>query len=218
MGKRKGKKKTISSKSGKAPEGKNSSLRLIKSKDRVRDVGEVFTPDYLVERMLDLYPSDAWQPEKNWLEPTCGNGQFILAVLRRKLKAGSTLLQALNTTFGADVMKDNVSECHARIYAEMAIPYWTEHKITGEQFKEERLQAACLVESNIRHTKNSLQEDFLHWQHFSDTSQRFQDQVRLSVESALNAIDGEEVPKLNRRIYEELLSLRDLQNGYSISR
>jgi hypothetical protein len=62
--------------------------KLTRSKERVRDLGEVFTPDFLVEKMLDLFPEDAWGEDKNWLEPTCGNGQFILGILRRKLSKG----------------------------------------------------------------------------------------------------------------------------------
>ena len=50
---------------------------MVKSKERIRDVGEVFTPTVVVEKMLNLFPDDAWGKDKNWLEPTCGNGQFV---------------------------------------------------------------------------------------------------------------------------------------------
>ena len=127
---------------------------------------------------------------------------------------GSTLLQALNTTFGADIMPDNVSECHVRIYEEIAIPYWKEHKMRGKKFQVERLQAICLVENNISHTKDSLQEDFLHWQYFSDTNTKHQTAIIAPVEKVLNKIDMgfDYHPTTHelKRLYKELLPFQDM--------
>lgn len=192
---------------------KMTKATLIKSRDRVQDVGEVFTPDFLVERMLDRFPSDAWKPNKDWLEPTCGNGQFILGILRRKIKTGSTLLQALDSTFGADIMKDNVSECHIRIYAEIAIPYWREHKIRGNALKRERLRAVCLVEHHIRHTKDSLKEDFEKWQRFDDTTQTYKDKFGSHAELVLKMVDEgatSSLPKLLKRLHRELIIFQEI--------
>jgi hypothetical protein len=148
---------------------------LIKSSERVRDLGEVFTPDFLVEKMLDQFPLDAWEPDKNWLEPTCGNGQFILGVLRRKIAANLltmkpfvSLMKALNTTFGIDIMKDNIFDCQKRILNEIVVPHWKVHKVYGENRKEQQLKVMCIVHNNIRHTKDSLQEDFGKFQYFID--------------------------------------------------
>ena len=79
-------------------------------------LGEVFTPPYLVQKMLDLVPPETWQdPSKTFLEPSCGNGNFVVAIIQRKIDSGSTLEQALSTTFGVDIDEMNVLECHERV-------------------------------------------------------------------------------------------------------
>lgn len=156
---------------------------LIKSSKRVRDLGEVFTPDFLVERILDQFPLDAWLPEKNWLEPTCGNGQFVIAVLRRKLatnllvmKPFPALLTALNTTFGLDIMRDNIVDCHRRIMDEIVVPHWKKHIVSTSTQEIQQLQFMCVVHNNIRHTKDSLKEDFAKFQFFTDLPQEIREQ------------------------------------------
>lgn len=183
---------------------------LIKSKERVKDVGEVFTPDFLVEQMLNQFPEDAWQEDKNWLEPTCGNGQFILGILRRKLAHGHDLMAALNTTFGVDIMCDNVRECHMRIYEEIVVPYAKKHGYTGKVWFSIRLHAVCIVENNIRHTKDTL-VDKLQWKHFDNLSNKNKAQAITKIRKILTAIDsGKESPdgRTNKRLYEELLHLK----------
>ncbi len=63
--------------------------RLVKSTERVRDLGEVFTPATTVEEMLDLFPASMWavHPSPTFLEPACGDGNFLIAILTRKLAA-----------------------------------------------------------------------------------------------------------------------------------
>lgn len=103
--------------------------RLIKSADRVRDLGEVFTPRRIVDDMLNLLPDEVWSvfPQKTFLEPACGDGNFIVAILERKLDAvaeawrsgalpaGDTAealhfhsLAALSSLYGVDISADNV--------------------------------------------------------------------------------------------------------------
>lgn len=102
---------------------------LVKSAERVRDLGEVFTPAATVEAMLDLLPEDVWQPHptRTFLEPACGNGNFLVAILQRKLDsiaaqwkektlpAGNSVeavlfhaLQALSSIYGVDIAPENV--------------------------------------------------------------------------------------------------------------
>lgn len=89
---------------------------LIKSKKRVKELGEVFTPPELVNEMLDKLPKDQFtDPSKTFIDPACGNGNFLVEVLKRKLQNGSTPLQALSTTYGVDIMPDNVIECRKRL-------------------------------------------------------------------------------------------------------
>ncbi len=59
---------------------------LIKSKNRVRDHGEVFTPDFIVQDMLDLVKDHSENPTSTFLEPACGNGNFLIEILRRKME------------------------------------------------------------------------------------------------------------------------------------
>lgn len=103
--------------------------RLIKSGERVRDLGEVFTPRQTVDEMLDLLPRDMWRvhPSPTYLEPACGDGNFLVAILERKLErvlrewkagrasAGSDLdslafhsLEGLASIYGVDISKENI--------------------------------------------------------------------------------------------------------------
>jgi hypothetical protein len=95
---------------------------LIKSKKRVKELGEVFTPPALVEEMLDKLPPEVWATDKTFLDPTCGHGNFLVGVVKRKLETGSTPLQALSTTFGIDIMQDNVDECRGRVLEAVGNP------------------------------------------------------------------------------------------------
>jgi hypothetical protein len=88
---------------------------LTKSKARVKELGEVFTPAALVSEMLDKLPADCWLPHKTFLEPSCGTGNFLIQILQRKLEAGHPPLQALSTIYGVDIMKDNVVESRKRL-------------------------------------------------------------------------------------------------------
>ena len=91
-------------------------MGMIRSKERVADLGEVFTPEWVVKDMHDLLPKKAWSdPTMIYLEPTCGNGNFLVDAIRRKIEAGLTSEQAVNTTFGMDIMRDNVGEARARV-------------------------------------------------------------------------------------------------------
>jgi type I restriction-modification system DNA methylase subunit len=62
-------------------------MSLIKSKDRVADHGEVFTPAWMVEAMLNLVKAETERIDSRFLEPACGSGNFLVKVLQRKLVA-----------------------------------------------------------------------------------------------------------------------------------
>jgi hypothetical protein len=86
--------------------------RLVKSSQRVRDLGEVFTPGGIVDDMLDLLPDSMWavHPSPTFLEPSVGNGNFVSAILSRKL----TLVDYwLATQVFSDVEKEKFAEFHA---------------------------------------------------------------------------------------------------------
>jgi hypothetical protein len=88
-----------------------------RDKLRVKETAEVFTPTPLVQEMLDKLPSELFEdPTKTFLDPSCGDGQFLSEVVIRKMeRSGCTLEQALSTTYGVELMEDNVKLCKERL-------------------------------------------------------------------------------------------------------
>tara|TARA_A100001515_G_scaffold42070_1_gene33204 strand:- start:100 stop:549 length:450 start_codon:yes stop_codon:yes gene_type:complete len=91
-----------------------------RDKLRVKETAEVFTPTLLVQEMLDkLEESDSelfTNPTKTFLDNSCGDGQFLSEVVIRKMeRSGCTLEQALSTTYGVELMEDNVKLCKERL-------------------------------------------------------------------------------------------------------
>lgn len=91
-----------------------------RDKHRVKQTAEVFTPTPLVQEMLDKLeeqdPTLFSDPNKTFLDNSCGDGQFLSEVVIKKItKSNCTLLQALSTTYGVDLMEDNVNECRRRL-------------------------------------------------------------------------------------------------------
>lgn len=87
-----------------------------REKTRIKSTGEVFTPTELVTEVLDQLPRELFiNPKKTYLEPSCGDGQFLGEVLIRKIENGSTFEQALSTVYGVDLMQDNVELCRERL-------------------------------------------------------------------------------------------------------
>jgi hypothetical protein len=83
---------------------------------RIKATSEVFTPTSLVQETLDQLPQQLFQdPDKTFLDPSCGDGQFLGEVLIRKIENGSTFEQALGTVYGVDLMQDNVELCRERL-------------------------------------------------------------------------------------------------------
>lgn len=102
----------------------------IKSKQRVQEHGEVFTPDSIVNDMLDLVDKELdkeniWEYiDKTYLEPSCGNGNFLIRILDRKLQVVQKLpkeqwelglLHSLSTIYAVDIQGDNVEESKERL-------------------------------------------------------------------------------------------------------
>src|ERR1035441_4067945 len=93
-----------------------SVITIRRSKERIKKTGEVFTPIPLVQEILDKLPEGVWNdPSKTFLDNSCGVGNFLLCVIGRKLEHGHTIEQALSTTFGVELMPDNVEECRKRL-------------------------------------------------------------------------------------------------------
>ena len=102
-------------------------MSLIKSKQRVADHGEVFTPAWMVEAMLDLVKHETERIDARFLEPACGSGNFLVRVLQRKLAAVELkfaksdfekrhyALLALMCIYGIELLADNIEECRANM-------------------------------------------------------------------------------------------------------
>ena len=86
-----------------------------KREKRRKEVAEVFTPDELVKKMLDKLPAITWKEGKTFIDPCCGNGNFLVHVLQRKIKKGHSPIEALRTIYGLDIMRDNIRECRLRL-------------------------------------------------------------------------------------------------------
>ena len=91
-----------------------------RDKHRIKQTAEVFTPTPLVREMLDKLeeqdPTAFSDPNKTFLDNSCGDGQFLSEVVIRKIgKSSCSLEQALSTTYGVDLMEDNVNECRRRL-------------------------------------------------------------------------------------------------------
>ena len=91
----------------------------VKSKSRVTKFGEVFTAEREVKAMCDTVPAEIWENiESTFLEPACGNGNFLAEILERKLKLCESVkdgLKALSSIYGVDIQDDNCRECRDRL-------------------------------------------------------------------------------------------------------
>lgn len=102
-------------------------MNLVRSRQRVADHGEVFTPAWMVEAMLNLVKGETERIDSRFLEPACGSGNFLVRVLQRKLvavelKFGKSdfekrhySLLALMCSYGIELLPDNIAECRANI-------------------------------------------------------------------------------------------------------
>lgn len=102
---------------------------LVRSKQRVSDHGEVFTPGWLVDDMLDLVDHESRRIDARVLEPACGSGNFLTRVLRRKLQTvestyGSSpferrhhALLGLMCIYGIELLEDNARQCRRELLA-----------------------------------------------------------------------------------------------------
>lgn len=98
-------------------------MHLMKSRQRVMDHGEIFTPPELVDAMLNLAQAESDRIDSRFLEPACGSGNFLVQVLRRKLAAVERrfgrsdfekqhyALLSLMCTYGIELLPDNIAEC-----------------------------------------------------------------------------------------------------------
>ena len=107
---------------------KNTNSETVKSRQRVMDHGEVFTDKREVNAMLDLVKPETERIDSRFLEPACGNGNFLTVILERKLEVvakryGKSQLDyeryaihAVSSIYGVDILEDNVQQCRHRLF------------------------------------------------------------------------------------------------------
>jgi hypothetical protein len=136
-----------------------------KSRQRIIDHGEVFTPPALVNAMLDLVAGECERIDSRFLEPACGDGNFLAEVLRRKLltvdkqnprnrqKWERDAILAICSLYGIDLLADNVAACRVRLLEVVNTAYTTRFQ---EPFAGEPARSAAYILS-----KNIVQGDAL---------------------------------------------------------
>ncbi|MEY8291570.1 hypothetical protein AAK882_02690 [Carnobacteriaceae bacterium 52-44] len=137
----------------------------IKSRKRVSDFGEVYTNDREIEAMIALVAKKAYKVEATFLEPSCGNGNFLIAILKRKMKTVVEqfydnklkfeiyTLVAVSSIYGIDIQDDNIKESRNRIVCSVV-------NIIKEVFKDEPSNG-LLKSIEFVLNKNILCGDFL---------------------------------------------------------
>lgn len=102
-------------------------MALIRSKQRVSDHGEVFTPEWLVHAMLDLVKDETERLDARFLEPACGSGNFLTKILKLKLATVELkyarskfdcqhyAVLSLMCIYGIELLEDNIIECKANL-------------------------------------------------------------------------------------------------------
>lgn len=133
--------------------------KQIKSKKRVSDFGEVYTNEREVNAMLDLVKEEAGKISSTFLEPACGNGNFLVEILRRKLSSVAKIyghntdafrlhmIEAVTSIYGVDIQADNVQESRKRLLNMCCEEFTGSYGISLSDGTIKALE--CVVERNI---------------------------------------------------------------------
>jgi hypothetical protein len=136
--------------------------QIVKSRHRVRTYGEVFTPRHMVDRMLDLVSEELETGsdfiDKTFLEPAAGHGNFLVAILNRKLHAVANTyppeewreasLFALASIYGIELLEDNHRDAKTIMLAEF-LHFHKEHGVPCGPATSLRKAAAFLIDTNV---------------------------------------------------------------------
>lgn len=159
----------------------------VKSKKRVADHGEVFTNEREVNAMLDLVKDQTERIESTFLEPACGDGNFLIEILRRKLNIlkskysksrfeyNANLIKAVCSIYGVELLEDNTKQCRERLYKEIQNTYLTlfENDDTTKQLLGSVrfvLNKNIICGNALNYTKNDGEPIvFTEWKFINDT-------------------------------------------------
>ena len=134
----------------------------VKSRERVQKHGEVFTNEREVNAMLDLVKHETERIDSRFLEPACGDGNFLAEILRRKLRVCRNLVEqrkntqleyekntvlAVSSIYGIELLPDNAMTCRERLFRIFCDEY---HALYGDSVKEECMHSIrYLLSKNI---------------------------------------------------------------------
>jgi hypothetical protein len=145
----------------------------LRREDRLKQTAEVFTPNLLVHQMLSKLPKEVWKKGKTFCDPACGNGNFLIHVLIRKLQRGHKPFDALQTIYGVDIMRDNIRECRDRLLKLISIF----EEITADHIKVVFRNIVFLNQK--KYPKGALQYDFSFRTRFSEINvQRWLEEIQ----------------------------------------
>jgi hypothetical protein len=134
--------------------------RVSRRKDSDVNSQEFFTPYFIVKRMCDKISEADWSnPEKTFLEPSFGNGQFVIFIIYNRIQHGVSWKDTLSTLYGVELMSDNVQETKDRI-----ISLLTEMEI---QFNKE--EAMKIMDHNLV-CSDFFKWDFENWKPIEEPS------------------------------------------------
>lgn len=137
----------------------DSKIEQVKSKKRVADHGEVFTAEREVNAMLDLVKQETERIDSRFLEPACGDGNFLVEILKRKLKVVDerykksqleyerNAITAISSIYGVDILEDNVQACRDRLLGIFKKDYI--HNYKKDYNEEFLLSAEFILSKNI---------------------------------------------------------------------
>ena len=128
------------------------------SRENVKAKGEVFTPFKIVSEMNALVPDSFWKnPDSCFLEPTSGNGQFLVKIFEKRINNGISIETALNTMIGMEINKETLAMSHFRIYERVCAQMIVEGvKPQSKLWFEKAIQYVAIVRNNIFQVKDSL--------------------------------------------------------------
>jgi len=143
--------------------------KIIKSKERVRDLAEVFTSEKEVKSMLDLVQYLSENNENTFLEPACGNGNFLVEILKRRLitvyrknknkqnnqsNIEFSIIRSIASIYGIDISKENIKETRERLLTEIKNFY-------SEKYNKKKSNIGFWDSINWILKKNIIVGDFL---------------------------------------------------------
>jgi hypothetical protein len=148
----------------------NENTKQIKSRQRVADHGEVFTNPREVNAMLDLVRDESFRLDSRFLEPACGDGNFLIEILRRKLSLLNDIksqtewefksLIAVGSCYGIDILPDNAEACRTRL----------EEYVLSQHPASERLNAHSAI-NTVQAKRSAVEETHAPYGHLEEMRQ-----------------------------------------------